>query len=801
MHGLTFGDCLLEYLGRSDFSQAWLARKMGIHRTTVNKWIAGENQIPSHQLAQCCSLLNLTALESSEIFILAGYRELGFSHLITWVLAGNSPTIHDLTACCERLQLTTSERTKLWTIVGISETVNPPSTALPVAPQLAPQKSYNAILYTTPDNLRKPSALLGRQEILAAITPRLEAGQHILLAGYSGVGKTAIAATLADQQIRTGKGPVLWLEAKDDDLDSLLEGLAAPLGEQNTLAPLSDDAKIHKMKEVLTTHQIGLVVLDNFQQAHLFRSVRQAIPAQIPMLVTSWQNFINIDYSITIPALAPSAALTLVAQHAANSDYDDQSYQQDTEMPELCRQLHYHPLLLMIAGSQLRSFRRKASYLLARLDSVLALEGPPDLAEAKRPTMQMALEQMIEVFMQQKQAITDDRRGRQQRVQTVRLLLRTLGAFPEPSATAAFLVAVVDKPMREVEDALDEMTRWNLLTRNQESFYTMHDMIHHYARGLYDKATRPNRHQLVAAIAQYTQDQAKVFAELRLNLPNILYAATQASDEQCLTIIAALALQGYQDNRGHQLAYLKLLERVLLFLERHASPVTTAEETKQRHHLLCKRGNAHFDRGEYEQAVAIYQQALDCAYNDDRKIRTLSLLGKSLAFADSRVPAESFFAQAYKFARELDNDILLSFVLQQEAHAAGFKEDYTKARQVAIEQVSICERLLAENPTEEIKRHLFRSLVNVGTAELKLGKIELTRILEYHHRAEQLAMQLNHEELIAHANWALAEDYHAMGQRSMAQRYLIEAVAIYSTQGLHRDLKSVTEFIQQNNYA
>lgn len=799
MNEPTFGDRLLEYLGGRDLPQAWLARKTGVHRTTVNKWIAGENQIPPDKLTQCCTLLNLNALESSELFRLAGYRELGFSHLITWILAGNSLTANELTNCCTRLRLTPAERVKLLTVAGNSSPAQPLPTLLPVTPP-APPKPYSAILYNTPDNLQKPNALLGRQEIVAQIESLLAEGQHILLAGYSGVGKTAIAATLADQQIRDGKGPVLWLEAKYDDLDSLFEGLVAPLGEQDVLSPLSGDAKIHKVKEILTAHRVGLVVLDNFQQAHLFRAVRQAMPAKLPLLITSWQNFINIDHCLTIPALTAQAASDLVAHHAANSALDYSIYQQDADLPELCRQLHYHPLLLLIAGSQLKAFRRKPGYLLTRLDSVLTLEGLPELGEPNRPTMQRALEQMIEVFMSQKQIAPYDRKEKQQSLQTTRLLLRTLGAFPEPSATATFLAAAVDKSVREVEDALDEMVRWNLLTRRQESFYIMHDMIHHYARGLYDKTKRPYPHHLVEAVAQYAQTQANTLEELHLNLPNILYAAMQASDENCLTIIATLALQGYQDNRGHQLSYLKLLDRVLHFLAGRNATSTAQEDTKQRHHLLCKRGNAHFDRGEYEQAAAMYQQALAYAYNPDRQVISLALIGKSLAFHQSMEKAQSYFHQAYKQARKEKNDLVLSFVLEQEAHAAGYNDDHVTARRVAAEQVSINEQLVEDNPTSEIYDRLFRSLTNLGTAERKLAQKSLAEVIALHHRAEAIALKLQNDEMKAHAYWALTEAYHVLGDQEKVTGYLYDAYQLYTQQGKIRDQQIVAQFADQYGY-
>ncbi|MBN1564918.1 MAG: DUF4062 domain-containing protein, partial [Anaerolineae bacterium] len=58
-----------------------------------------------------------------------------------------------------------------------------------------------------------PERLIGRDDLLATIAPQIARAGHILLHGFGGIGKTALAGTLAKQHIAAGRGPVLWLRA------------------------------------------------------------------------------------------------------------------------------------------------------------------------------------------------------------------------------------------------------------------------------------------------------------------------------------------------------------------------------------------------------------------------------------------------------------------------------------------------------------------------------------------------------------------------------------------------------------
>lgn len=69
----TFGDVLRNYIRRSGYTQAELARKLYYAPATINKWIHEYNQIPLSVLQQICEVLILSPTETVELMSLAGY--------------------------------------------------------------------------------------------------------------------------------------------------------------------------------------------------------------------------------------------------------------------------------------------------------------------------------------------------------------------------------------------------------------------------------------------------------------------------------------------------------------------------------------------------------------------------------------------------------------------------------------------------------------------------------------------------------------------------------------------------------
>jgi tetratricopeptide (TPR) repeat protein len=222
--------------------------------------------------------------------------------------------------------------------------------------------------------------------------------------------------------------------------------------------------------------------------------------------------------------------------------------------------------------------------------------------------------------------------------------------------------------------------------------------------------------------------------------------------------------------------------------------------------LLGKRGNIFFDRGDYDNASKTYQASLDLTDEDGLCVRLRALIGKSLAFGGHADQACACFDQAYARARETGDDYLLGFVLGQESHAAGHNKDYEMAHQVAAEQVALAERLVEKDRSVEHSIELYRALVNLGSAKRELVRQrllpeqELHEALALHERAQQLAQELDGNELRAVAWSALAEDYHALGKHAVARQCFEKARMLWQSSGVTRELEEDDQLVRDYGY-
>jgi tetratricopeptide (TPR) repeat protein len=241
------------------------------------------------------------------------------------------------------------------------------------------------------------------------------------------------------------------------------------------------------------------------------------------------------------------------------------------------------------------------------------------------------------------------------------------------------------------------------------------------------------------------------------------------------------------------------LDSVLAYLENERQTSRLAPgDFQELHYFLSKRANAHFDRGEFDLAVERYQTALALAPSFERTVKLTSLVGKAFDFVGDESAARRYFLEAHQLAG--DDDALRSFVLEQEAHCAGHRGDYETARRVAAEQVAINRRLVQVEPTNELSRALLYSLINLGTAELRLARLPSREVLNMLEEALEIARRLNHQELKADALWSLGESYHVLGVRDRAWQYLHEAHGLYQEQGKTRDQAEIADFMRKHHY-
>jgi tetratricopeptide (TPR) repeat protein len=654
-----------------------------------------------------------------------------------------------------------------------------------IIPKRAPRK-FDVVVYETVGNIHKPEKLFGRDHLVSQVNKLLEKPGRVLLFGLAGAGKTALAATIADQWINDGKGPVIWLDIGEGKREIIFDAIFqrfAKEEERENIARLVGDSELMAAKELLVRSKAGLLVLDNVWNGQTLGSILEAVPEALPILVTSREKFPRIE-RIEVGDLPKIEALRFLKFYARRGGFSN------AEAGRLARLLGYHAYALEIASAMLEVddflIPDRLYEQIASAPDNIQLTG---VGEEGRESVRKLLERSY-------QSLSSE----------MRQALSVFGALSQPGATANFIACILKHDLVTVEIELKELARRSLITQSSDNFYSIHDLTFSFARSKYKEMSRRS-YPVASVVRHYLTDYAHNYNVLELDLANILGIAEEARNkESLLRIVSILTIGGYPkpagrsylDERGHTLLLLEKLEQAIR-IAREMKPVPG--ETL--HYLVSKQGNAAFNRGNYDKALQAYQEALSLTESEERIIIAHGAIGKVLSFLNRIEEARLHFDEGYRLAREKDNDYLYSFVLEQESHAAGHNQDYETALRISFKYVEIAEKLVKTNPNPEYKEKLFYSSLNLGSAELDLGKQDqqhLAKALKAHLRASQIADELEDLKPKAYVYSALAEDYHYNGDRRKAREYAGKALKLWRRLGMTKDEMEILQFMKENGY-
>jgi tetratricopeptide (TPR) repeat protein len=613
-----------------------------------------------------------------------------------------------------------------------------------------------------------PARLVGRDALVGRAQTLLSEGTNVLLQGFGGMGKSALAATIAANWLDDDNGDVIWLRAGSEDAETLAEALARPFDEYQAIANTSGDEKFRALRKLLAKSSATLLVLDNVWDGTALNQIVKATPRKLPVLVSSRQRY-ALDHIIEVGRLLPDDALALLNYHAGQTHTDDAAY-------EVCRQLGYHAFALEVAGKTLKVDQIRPNELLTRIATTPhELAMPEDFAEEGRTSITELL--TASIF-----ALDDG----------VRQVFLAFGRLFAPQVTPELLARCLRQDQDQVTQALTILVRRGLAEREPETdttaaYYRVHDLAHSYARTI-ATAEGDTMHTVIDACRAYAVDHATEVAALHANQSNLFgaaEAAQQTGDHQSLvTLIEALS-GAFLSMRGHTLRFIQLLEAAISATEALGPD---CRETQQ--FLLGKRGNVYFDRGALPEALQSYQGALDVARAIDLRERQAILLccvGKVLSGQGEAANAEDHFEQASQIARDLDDKFLLGFVLEHQGYHAQSTGNYTAARDYFGQEVQIAEAL---NDPET----LFYALLNFGSVEHVLE--QYTSALERHSRALAIARELNHPILTALAMQSMGEDHVKLGNRDAAEPCLQQALAIFRESGMKSKVSEVEDYLK-----
>jgi len=506
-----------------------------------------------------------------------------------------------------------------------------------------------AILALSPDDVPdRPERLIGRAALLAEIDGLLDKGKRVLLQGFGGMGKTALAAWVVAERITAGKGPVLWLRAGTEDRDGLMLALSRPFKAQAALTKETSPANQARIvRTLLSTNQVRLVVLDDAWNARALTQLLSvnALPAGLPILVTSRSRFVGLT-RLDVGRLPRPAALELLAS------LGDPEWAHDPAADTLCDKLGDHTYAVRVAGLTLALDGLAPTELLTRIAAApWKLAAPEGTEEEGRS----GVEDLLKTSLYGLDA-------------EARAAFWALGAFFSTSITPEMLGLYMELDATAAEDALNRLQRRGLAERvgdsaEREMEYRMHDLAYGYARS---QAKPADQQRALAACLRYLEHYREPnranFPALRSELDNFMGAIAWAMSAERYAEIQQFADGLYRsfdsdttDGFLHLQGYASLATTLL------AHAATASEALKQparRAAYLGSLGSAYRDIGQVKTGLKHYSAALKL-YRDlgDRVGEgvTLTRIGVTHRLSGEAKQAIEHFQQALAIAREHGN--------------------------------------------------------------------------------------------------------------------------------------------------
>lgn len=507
----------------------------------------------------------------------------------------------------------------------------------------------DAIYATSPDDIPgRPERLVGRERLMAETHALLDKGKRVLLQGFGGMGKTALAAALAAERIEAGKGAVLWLRAGTEDRDDLLLAMVRPFNAQHSLTKetgIANQARVVRL--LLTEHQITLIVLDDVWNARALSQLLavNAVPGGVPIIVTSRNRFTGLT-RVDVGRLERKAALELLCH------YGDPAWMEDSDAHQLCEKLGDHSYAVKVAALTLALDDLSPKELLRRIEAApWKLAVPEGSGEEGRSSIE--------------ELLTTSLHGLDEEARTV---LLAFGAFFTASVTPEMLSIYMKLPPAVVEDALNRLQRRGLAERVSESDdraieYRIHDLVYSYVRA---QAGNDEHYRALDAcltyLERYREPKPENFAALRSELDNFIGASSWAMSVERYADVQRFANRLYRNfdsDTSEGFLHLQGYGNIATtLLEQAASASELLKDQANQAQYLGSLGSAYRDLSLIKTGMKFYRQALKL-YRDLGDVSgegiTLGRIGIAYRLSGQAQPAIEHLEAALTIARQVGN--------------------------------------------------------------------------------------------------------------------------------------------------
>lgn len=381
--------------------------------------------------------------------------------------------------------------------------------------------------------VQPPAKLVGRDVTIGRIYQQLKDLKPVVLYGAPGIGKSALAATLASAYAEV-PGGVLYLPTKGDTLNDLIVRIGRAYKMPAVVGADNPADQGYAVAEKLGQEK-PLVVLDGMLTPQVATDFVQRLARNVPVLIVNEHEMSGPWQAIRLGKLEPAQSAALV--RLAGDIKDDA---QDEDIRALCESLAHTPLALHFAAAWVKATKQPVSEFIKLLPNVPS----PDI-----PTSLLALTASFRSLSGPSSAL--------------QALLLMLGAGFTSGASAELMSMVANAPLESVANAFNLLAARGLVERTfrgGEAYYRLHEVtvtfVQTWLKG--SKGLDVYQPKFRDAVRAFTRKYAEAVRtapgqagnqqKLAVEMDNILACARWAADngdrDTANQIAAALASAG-----------------------------------------------------------------------------------------------------------------------------------------------------------------------------------------------------------------------------------------------------------------
>lgn len=502
--------------------------------------------------------------------------------------------------------------------------------------QLSEHKALLSYWDTPHQGLPAPSFFIGREEEIQQLTQALTAESRAtaVIQGMGGIGKTTLAAFLANQLSQLFPDGILWADLEQYNPMALLSSFVHAYGEDvSEYTELTDRQRI--VRDILSRKKV-LLVLDNVQKEAELSAFLPIGGKAATLITTRSHNLWAVRFARACVSLKPFDVERQEALQLFTQLLGEQSQQDATmALSAIADSLGHLPLAIDIVANRLVN---EPGWDIGRFWARLRQE--------KRRLDLLNYNDSIGVRL----SINISYEALDQELQ--QFFVR-LGVFSGVDFDIAAISAVTQTPLFTTQDYLTKLYMLSLLQTGQtQNRFRLHPLLREFASEKLQDFTSVKR--MASYYLAYAVEHETNYDALDVEYSNLEAALTAAWEHELIEVLVngANALYAYWETRG-------LYETAMLHLERAQEVARRLENQLALAQTLHRYGRLAVRQGVYDQAKRFYLEGLQVS----RSINNISLvcaleqsLGALAARQGAMKQAQDWTEKALIRSRQLADD-------------------------------------------------------------------------------------------------------------------------------------------------